>query len=120
MGMHGPYPSCVSTSSRMLQRRFGSPARSGILWISALEQDTHHCPLHTGQQAPPGLMPQEYSLHHSAGAWWAFGCSHGGEVVCVDGVTGSAVWRADLPGRCDAGLAVTHDLRYSAGYIVTN
>lgn len=40
-----------------------------------------------------------------------FACSHGGEVACVDGRTGDAVWRAILPGRCDAGLAILHDLR---------
>ena len=43
--------------------------------------------------------------------WWAFACSHGGEVVCADGGCGEAVWRAQLPGRADAGLAVTADLK---------
>ena len=43
--------------------------------------------------------------------WWAFACSHGGEVVCADGSCGEAVWRAQLPGRADAGLAVTADLK---------
>ena len=47
----------------------------------------------------------------NAGAWWAFACSHGGEAACVDGAAGLPVWRARLPGRCDLGLAVTHDLR---------
>ena len=43
--------------------------------------------------------------------WWALSCSHGGDVVCVDGGTGRVAWRACLPGRCEAGLTVTSDLR---------
>ena len=43
--------------------------------------------------------------------WWAFACSHSGEVLCSDGSCGEAVWRAQLPGRADAGLAVTADLK---------
>jgi len=38
-------------------------------------------------------------------------CSHSGEVACFDAATGTAFWRAQLPGRCDAGLAVELRLR---------
>ena len=42
---------------------------------------------------------------------YALGCSHGGDVVCVEGTGGALVWRARLPGRADAGLAVTADMQ---------
>ena len=43
--------------------------------------------------------------------WWAFACSHGGDVVCVEGAAGSVLWRTALDGRCEAGLVVLPDLR---------
>lgn len=41
-------------------------------------------------------------------------CSHDGDVQCVEGATGAAVWVARLPSRADAGLCVTADLRHVA------
>jgi hypothetical protein len=45
-------------------------------------------------------------------SWWAFACSHGGDVVCVEGAGGRVRWRTALKGRCEAGLSVLPDLRY--------
>lgn len=72
-------------------------------------------PLRDCVDATPAVVATAAALAGDPhGAWWAFGCSHGGEVVCIEGVTGNVVWRAELSGRCDAGLAVTHDLRHVA------
>ncbi|KAL6757664.1 hypothetical protein V8C86DRAFT_2616147 [Haematococcus lacustris] len=35
-----------------------------------------------------------------------FACSHSGLVCCCDGVSGTVLWKRELPGRCDAGLAI--------------
>eukprot|EP00887_Chlorella_sp_A99_P006889 scaffold2.g6889.t1 len=35
-----------------------------------------------------------------------FACSHGGDVRCMDAASGRLCWRADLPGRADAGMAL--------------
>ena len=40
---------------------------------------------------------------------WVFACSHGGDVVCVEGQQGRAIWRVLLPARAEAGLAITPD-----------
>ena len=42
---------------------------------------------------------------------YALACSHGGDVVCVEARRGLLVWRTTLPGRADAGLAVTADMQ---------
>ena len=55
--------------------------------------------------------PSILSARAGAAAWFALACSHGGDVVGVDGVSGGVRWRTALPGRCEAGLAVTPDLR---------
>ena len=44
---------------------------------------------------------------------WVFGCSHGGDVVCVEGHSGRAVWGAVLPARAEAGLSITADCKVS-------
>ena len=46
--------------------------------------------------------------------WYALACSHGGDVVCIEGRTGGRVWGGRLPGRANAGLAVTADLQARA------
>ena len=67
-----------------------------------------------GHQVPtddPARVPEE-------GLRWgcyALACSHGGDVVCVDAGRGALVWRATLPGRADAGLAVTADMQACLG-----
>jgi hypothetical protein len=43
--------------------------------------------------------------------WYAFACSHGGDVVCVEGKSGSLIWRTLLDGRANVGLALTGDLQ---------
>lgn len=42
---------------------------------------------------------------------FVFACSHGGDVVCLDGSTGARVWEACLPGHLDAGPALSQDLK---------
>ena len=42
--------------------------------------------------------------------WWAFACSHGGEIACIEGISGKPVWKTELPGRAEAGMAVSNDL----------
>jgi len=44
---------------------------------------------------------------------WVFACSHGGDVVCVEGHSGKAVWRRALPARAEAGLTITSDCQVS-------
>ncbi len=51
----------------------------------------------------------------AGGRCFALACSHGGGVVCVDGASGARVWGAALPGRADAGLALTADLQARVG-----
>ena len=53
---------------------------------------------------------------HIVCRWFAFGCSHGREVVCVDGHTGAEVWRTLVTGRADIGMALTADLKVSASF----
>ena len=43
--------------------------------------------------------------------WYAFGCSHGGDVVCIDGFSGKLVWRTRLEARANTGMALTDDLQ---------
>ena len=45
------------------------------------------------------------------GRWHAFCCSHMGEVMCIDGLTGRRVWAAVLPDHTDSGLTLTADLK---------
>ena len=42
---------------------------------------------------------------------WVFACSHGGDVVCVHGQSGRAVWQTILPARAEAGLTITSDCK---------
>lgn len=46
-------------------------------------------------------------------AWqaYAFACSHGGDVVCLDAHEGRLIWRQHLPMRADVGVALTADLQ---------
>jgi hypothetical protein len=60
--------------------------------------------------------PELITLQRPAGAGGpattlALACSHSGAVACCDAATGAAFWRAQLPGRCDAGLAAEPGLR---------
>ena len=43
--------------------------------------------------------------------WHAFCCSHGGDVRCIDGVTGKTVWATLLPDQADRGLTLPADLK---------
>lgn len=71
----------------------------------------HGGPGHLTPASKPTRVPE-------AGPGWgcyALACSHGGDVVCVEGTQGALVWRATLPGRADAGLAVTADMQACVG-----
>ncbi|CAL8461978.1 g1509 [Coccomyxa elongata] len=46
--------------------------------------------------------------------WYAFGCSHGGDVVCIDGASGSPVWKTCIEGRAESGLTLTGSLQHVA------
>ncbi|KAK9818648.1 hypothetical protein WJX74_008470 [Apatococcus lobatus] len=43
------------------------------------------------------------------GCWWAFACSHGGDVIAVDGASGELVWETRLASRLNAGIALSND-----------
>lgn len=46
--------------------------------------------------------------------WYAFCCSHGGNVVCIDGGTGAKIWETSVTGRAESGLALSADLKVRA------
>lgn len=46
-----------------------------------------------------------------ASRWFAFACSHGGDVVCVEGETGRLIWTTAINGRAESGLTLTGDLK---------
>ncbi|BDA41299.1 probable enterobactin synthase component F at N-terminal half [Coccomyxa sp. Obi] len=46
--------------------------------------------------------------------WYAVGCSHGGDVVCIDGGSGTPVWKTCIEGRADSGLTLTRSLQHVA------
>ena len=51
--------------------------------------------------------------HQQQQSEWVFACSHGGDVLCVEGHSGRAVWRSTLPARAEAGLTITSDCQVS-------
>ena len=63
------------------------------------------------------MSPSTHHMWHVASMnlllcrWYAFGCSHGGDVVCVDGASGQPVWRTRLEDRANTGMALTGDLQ---------
>jgi hypothetical protein len=44
---------------------------------------------------------------------FAFACSHGGDVVCIEGSTGRLIWTSIIQGRAESGLTLTADLQVS-------
>lgn len=76
---------------------------------SAVDPAVHASLLADGEQHQ-GIPPDPSgTLHH--GSCYAFACSHGGEVMCVEVATGNAVWRTMLGDRADAGMAMFGDLQ---------
>lgn len=43
--------------------------------------------------------------------WYAFGCSHGGDIVCLDGETGAKIWETSVLGRAESGLVLSANLK---------
>ena len=67
----------------------------------------------TSQQSMQQLkiQQQQQQQQQQEAREWVFACSHGGDVVCMDGQSGRAVWRAELPARAEAGLTTTSDCK---------
>ena len=74
---------------------------------------------HAQQQQQRRLQKQQWQ-QPGVTREWVLACSHGGDVVCVDGQSGRAVWRAVLPARAEAGLTVTSDCKVSVCQILLN
>ena len=55
------------------------------------------------------------SSWQEASSWrsYAFACSHGGDVLCVDVAAGHVLWRTTVPERADVGLALFQNLQVS-------
>ena len=114
---------CVDASPVVLCQRT-PPAGS----MSAQLLPSHHSPGTDGHKSEAAqtrrLMAQDQADLLQACAhgtlslpgWqaYAFACSHGGDVVCVDAADGALVWRTALQDRADAGLALTADLQVKA------
>ena len=64
----------------------------------------HALQQHQDRQAPQQARQQQH---------WVFACSHGGDVVCVEGRSGGVVWEGQVEGRAEAGLTVSPDCRVS-------
>ena len=72
------------------------------------------------QSQQPDGQPQsaaQQSRQHLQQHQWVFACSHGGDVVCVEGQTGKAVWQTVLPARAEAGLTITSDCQVSSSTV---
>ena len=63
---------------------------------------------HALQQHQHRQAPQQARQQH-----WVFACSHGGDVVCVEGRSGGVVWEGQVEGRAEAGLTISPDCRVS-------
>ncbi|KAK9798616.1 hypothetical protein WJX73_010119 [Symbiochloris irregularis] len=59
-----------------------------------------------GEMAPPALDGMLKS-----GICYAYACSHGGDVVCVNVASGGTVWRTALDERADVGMAIFRNLQ---------
>ena len=44
-------------------------------------------------------------------AQYVFACSHGGDVMCINGRSGAIIWQANLPGHLNSGLTLCHSLK---------
>ncbi|KAK9909180.1 hypothetical protein WJX75_008334 [Coccomyxa subellipsoidea] len=61
------------------------------------------------QDSGRNCQPAKNSLR-----WYVLGCSHSGDVVCVDGRSGTTIWRAHTNERAESGLTLTGDLQHVA------
>ena len=52
--------------------------------------------------------------------WWVFACSHGGNVIAVDGPSGETVWETSVPGRASAGIAIGNDHQVALTIAIVN
>ncbi|EIE25078.1 acetyl-CoA synthetase-like protein [Coccomyxa subellipsoidea C-169] len=76
-----------------------------ILVQAALEQAGKH----SGWEREGSRQLREQQLR-----WFVLGCSHGGDVVCIDGPSGTPLWRSTIGGRAESGLTLTGDLQHVA------
>ncbi len=74
---------------------------------SQQQQHRHQHQQHQQQQQQQQHQQQQQQSD------WVFACSHGGDVVCVEGQSGRGVWRRALPARAEAGLTITSDCQVS-------
>ena len=50
--------------------------------------------------------------------WYAFCCSHGGDIVCLDGETGARIWGTSVLGRAESGLVLSADLKVNLSNVM--
>ena len=98
---------------------------SPVVLVTCTPQDTAHHQTLDSQEAAwqlhkaRPLLAQEYQQQQQqqqqqhVAREWVFACSHGGDVVCVEGQSGRAVWQAALLARAEAGLTITSDCMVS-------
>lgn len=79
-----------------------------VLIASHCGQDQHQQEQELCQQQQHQHQGQQKPGHRQH---WVFACSHGGDVVCVEGHLGGLVWEGQLPGRADAGLTISSDCK---------
>lgn len=113
-----PGPAAGAQGAPMPQTLEQGPLLLRCAWRQRLRECVDAAPVVVAQPcAAQGVVGKPLTQNPSMSAglpgwrWYALACSHGGDVVCIEGRTGARVWGARLPGRADIGLAVLADLQ---------
>ena len=107
---------CVDASPVVLITACTSQSSGKLVQqLEKMQQQQVQCPLASveKQQLRQSLSCIKSQQQQQQQSEWVFACSHGGDVVCVEGQSGRAVWRRALPARAEAGLTITSDRQVS-------
>ena len=72
---------------------------------------------------PQPVLDNQHAGHQASqqnsqpAEWWVYACSHGGDVVAVDGASGEPVWETRLPARLNAGMTLSKDCSVSPAHL---
>lgn len=86
-------------------------------WASkqSCQQPDADCPLPAS--ANQHMVHQASRQESRSERWWVYACSHGGDVVAVEGVSGEPVWETRLPARLNAGMALSQDCLVGSAHL---
>ncbi|KAK9862387.1 hypothetical protein WJX84_006241 [Apatococcus fuscideae] len=98
----------------LLQRGISSKGALEVLWRVPMRECVDASPLVWMETNFDCSQSGDRGLASGNTRWWTFACSHGGDVIAVDGPSGETVWETCVPGRAAAGLALSKDHQWLA------